>query len=122
LWFTNISIYITTGNFPPHFSPKEKKRVVKMSGPYSWIKGYLFYTGPDMVIHKCVRENEMFDILKSCHDEPCGGHFADRRITYKVLHSGYYWPTLFRDVKKYVWGCDSCQRMGCLVPVDEIPF
>jgi hypothetical protein len=93
-----------------------------MSAPYSWIKGDLFYTGPDMIIHRCVREDEMFNILKACHDEPCGGHFADRRTTYKILHSGYFWPTLFRDVKKYVWGCDSFQRMGHLVQADEMPL
>jgi hypothetical protein len=25
---------------------------------------------------------------------------------------GYYWPSLFKDAKKYVRACDSCQRMG----------
>ena len=36
----------------------------------------------------------MFDILKSAHDEPRGGHFADKRTTYKVLRAGYFWPCL----------------------------
>jgi len=59
-WFTNIDNYLTTGNFSPHFSPKENKRVVKMSAPYSCIKGDLFYTNPNMIIFICVREYEMF--------------------------------------------------------------
>ena len=67
------------------------------------------------------REDEILDILKACHDEPCGGHFADKRTTYKVLRLGYCWPTLFRDAKKYVRSCDSCQRMGKLVARDEMP-
>ena len=25
---------------------------------------------------------------------------------------GYFLPALFQDAKKYVKGCDSCQRMG----------
>jgi len=25
---------------------------------------------------------------------------------------GYYWSSLFKDAKKYVWACDSCQIMG----------
>ena len=41
---------------------------------------------------------------------------------YKVLHLGYYWPTLFRDAKKYVRSCDSCQGMGKLVARDEMPL
>ena len=62
----------------------------------------------------------MFDILKASHDEPCGGHFVDKRTTYKVLNSGYYWPTFCKDAKTYVKSCDNCQRMGKLVQFDEI--
>ena len=44
----------------------------------------------------------MFEILKKIHDGPCGAYFFDKRTTYKVLYSGYYWLTLFKDAKKYV--------------------
>ena len=54
----------------------------------------------------------MTDILHACHDRPCRGHFSDKRTTYKVLHSGYYWPSIFKDAAKNVKGCDSFQRMG----------
>lgn len=62
----------------------------------------------------------MFYVLKSCHSEPCGGRFTDKRITYKVLHVGYYWLTLFKDAKRFVSSCDACQIMGRLIPVDEM--
>lgn len=64
----------------------------------------------------------MFDILKACHDEPRGGHFVDKRIAHKVLHLGYYWPTLFKDAKTCVKSCDSCQRMGSPVQSNEMPL
>jgi hypothetical protein len=64
----------------------------------------------------------MFEILKACHDEPCEGHFVDKITTYKVLNSGYYWPTLFKDAKSYVKNCDNCQRMGKPVQSDEMPL
>jgi len=51
------------------------------------------------MIRRCVREDDMPDILKACHDEPCGGHFTDKRTTYKILYLGYYWPSIFRDAK-----------------------
>jgi hypothetical protein len=35
---------------------------------------------------------------------------------------GYYWPKLFRDTKKYVQSCDSCQCMGKPTQVDEMPL
>ena len=54
----------------------------------------------------------MTGILHAFHDGPRGGHFSDKRKAYKVLHSGYYWPRIFKDATIYVKGCDSCQRMG----------
>jgi hypothetical protein len=62
------------------------------------------------------------DILQSCHDGPCGGHFSDKRTSYKVLHSGYYWPSIFKDVAKYVRNCDSFQRIGIPTSSDEMPL
>ena len=29
-----------------------------------------------------------------------------------MLQTGYYWPTIFKDAKKFVQACDSCQRAG----------
>jgi len=75
-----------------------------------------------MHIRRCVREDEIFDILKACHDGPCGGHFADRRTGHKVLQTGYYWPTIFKDAKKFVQACDSCQRAGRPGQADEMPL
>jgi len=67
----------------------------------------LYKTGPDLIIQICVKEDEVLEILKACHNEPCGGHFVDKRIAYKILHLGYYWPSLFKDAKEYVHRCDS---------------
>ena len=60
----------------------------------------------------CVREDETYDILHACHNEPCEGHFAAKRIALKILTTGYYWPTLHKDATNYTWKCDKCQRMG----------
>jgi hypothetical protein len=73
-----------------------------------------------LIIRRCVREDEVHEILKSCHDGPCGGHFADKRTGYKALHQGYYWPTIFIETKEYVKRCDRCQRMGRPVQTDEM--
>ena len=75
-----------------------------------------------MVIRRCVREDEIHDILQACHDGPCGRHFVDKRTTYKVLQSGYYWPHIFRDAKTYVSNCDECQRMGKPTTRDQMPL
>ena len=95
-WFADIVNYLSSGKLPSYFSPREKRQVIKQSARYSWITGDLFYTRNDLIIRRCIREDEILDILKACHDEPCGGNFVDKMTTYKVLCLGYYWPTLFQ--------------------------
>jgi hypothetical protein len=87
---------------PRHLSPKEKQRILRLSATYSWIGREILNTGPYLIIRFCVREDEVFDILKACHNDPCGGQFSSKKTTYKVLHLGYYWPTLFRYAKKCI--------------------
>jgi hypothetical protein len=121
-WYADIANYLVAGKFPSHLSYRKKKSIVHQSARYSWISGYLFHTGADQEIRRCVREDEVYDILKACHDDPCGGHFADKRTTYKILRMGYYWPSLFKDARKYVKACDSCQRVGQPNHRDEMPL
>ena len=59
-----------------------------------------------------MREDETYDILHACHNEPCGGHFAEKRKTFKILTTSYYWPTLHKDAVNYTRKCDKCKRMG----------
>eukprot|EP00253_Pinus_taeda_P025855 PITA_25855 len=121
-WYADVANYLVVGKLPKHLTPNERKQIVQRSTRFSWIGGYLFHTGADMQIRRCVRQDEIFDILRACHDQPCGGHFADRRTSHKVLHTGYYWPTIFKDAKKFVKACDSCQRAGHPSHSNEMPL
>ena len=67
-------------------------------------------------------EDEMHSILHHCHTLPCGGHFGGQRTAAKVLQSGFYWPTLFKDAHKFVFTCEKCQRMGNISRKDEPPM
>ena len=71
---------------------------------------------------RCVRKDEIRDILKACHDEPCGGHFSDKRTTYKILSLGYYWLSIFKYSKEYVRSYDNYQRVGKPGPSNEMPL
>lgn len=89
-WFVDIVNYLVTRKTPPHLSAKEKQKNIKDRASYSWVQGELFHTGTNLIIRRCVHEEDVFDILKETHDEPCGGCFVDKRTSYKVLHVGYY--------------------------------
>ena len=64
----------------------------------------------------------MNSILNHCHSLPCGGHFGGQRTAAKVLQSGFYWSTLFKDAHHFVSTCDKCQRMGGISRKDEPPM
>lgn len=93
-WFADISNYLVTTKFPPNLSSREKRRIIRKRAPFTWIGGNLFKLGPDQILRRCIREEELFDILSACHDGPCGGHVSSKRTTFEALQAGYYWPTL----------------------------
>lgn len=95
-WFANMANYLVTRKTPPHSSTREKRNIIQKSASYSLIQGDHFYTEPYFFICRCVREEEMFDILKSSHDEPCSGHFADKRTAYKILRTSYFYLLCLR--------------------------
>ena len=90
----------------------EKSNIVQRSTNYSYIEGDLFYNGPDLIMRRCVQEDDMYTVLRYCHNEPCWGHFPYKRTAYKFLHTGYYWPSLFKDAKNFASYYDACQWMG----------
>ena len=76
----------------------------------------------DQVIRWCVPKDEMGSILNHYHTLSCGGHFGGQRTTAKVLQSGFYWPSLFKDAHRFVSTCDKCQSMGIISKRDEPPM
>src|SRR6266511_2123677 len=48
-------------------------------------------------------------LLQEYHDIPIVGHLGIDK-TYEAIRQDYFWPKMNKDVKKYVIGCDSCQR------------
>eukprot|EP00253_Pinus_taeda_P016527 PITA_16527 len=102
--------------------PDEHLFVVTVRTPwYADVANYLA-VGVDVHIKRCVHEDEIFDILKAFHDGPCGRHFVEHRTGHKVLQTGYYLPTIFKDAKKFVQACDSFQRVGCPGQSEEMPL
>ena len=64
----------------------------------------------------------MKDILGHYHSLECGGHFSTSKTVAKVWQSGFYWPTMYQDTRKYVSWCDRCQRIGNISKRHEMPM
>ena len=65
----------------------------------------------DQIIRKCMPEEEQQGILSHCHESARGGHFASQNIELKVLQSGFYWPSLFKEAHQMCQVCDRFQRL-----------
>ena len=121
-WFTDYVNYLVAKVIPLEFNYQKKKRFFAHLKHYYWEEPILYRHCADQVIRRCVPEDEMRSILDHCHTLPCGGHFGGQRTAAKVLQSGFYWPSLFKDAHQFVSTCDKCQRMGNISRKDEPPM
>ncbi|RVW68645.1 Pro-Pol polyprotein [Vitis vinifera] len=71
---------------------------------------------------KCVPKEEQQGILMQCHAYACGCHFSTQKTALKVLQSGFYWPTVFKDAHEVCKSCDKCQRFGKLTKRHMMPL
>ena len=69
----------------------------------------------------CILENEHASILNFFfHSYACGGHLGSKIIAFKVLESGFYWPSLFKDAYLVCKACDRCQCVRNLGPRNQM--
>jgi len=56
-----------------------------------------------------IDKNLRGDIISQHHDTPLAGHYGRFKTAENVLRD-YWWPTIHRDIRIYVEGCETCQR------------
>ena len=101
---------------------KQKKKFFHDLKHYYWDDPYLFKRGSDGIFRRCIPENEVSNILNHCHSSSYGGHTSIQKTSFKILHSGFWWPSLFKDVHLFVSKCDQCQRTGNITKINEMPL
>ena len=121
-WYDNIVNYLACGVVPSEFSYQQKRKLGTDNRYYIWDDPLLLKRGDDMIIIKCVPESEQCKIMNECHASPYGGHFSGERTAHKILQSGFYWPTVFKDCTEWVKLCDRCQMIGNISIRNEMPL
>ncbi|XP_015970152.1 uncharacterized protein LOC107493595 [Arachis duranensis] len=86
-----------------------------------WFADIANFKCSDGILRRCVSEEEGREVLWNCHGSCYGGHFGGDKTATKVLQSGFFWPTLFKDAKELVKSCNDCQRSGNLPKGNEMP-
>jgi hypothetical protein len=121
-WYADIANFIVSKQIPDTISHAQRDRLKRIAREYVWDDPYLWKYCSDQLIRRCVPEHEQNAILSFCHSKACGGHFGSKKTAFKVLESGFFWPTLFKDAYAYCLTCDRCQRTGNLGPRDQMPL
>jgi hypothetical protein len=120
-WYADIVNYLVTGQTPGSWDKQKRKRFISQARYFHWEEPELFRIGQDQVLRRCVPEEEQQSVLTFCHALHCGGHFGAKKTAFKVLQSGFWWPSLFKDSHNFVKACIRCQRTGTIGKKNEMP-
>ena len=107
-WYADFVNYLACNVLPLGLNSQHKKNFMHDVKFYQWDNLLLFKRYLDQVIRRCVPKEDQHEIISKCHSSPYGGHFGSQRIAQKVLQSGFFWPSLFKDSHRCVQNCDRC--------------
>ncbi|XP_071727340.1 uncharacterized protein [Rutidosis leptorrhynchoides] len=115
-WMEPILQYIRNNALP---NDKYEARLVRERAPMYIIQNDILYRksyfGPMM---RCVGPIEAEMIVDEVHNGSCALHSDYKTIAAKIMRMGYFWPSLYRDVAKFVKRCKSCQSHA---PQNRLP-
>ncbi|KAE9205266.1 hypothetical protein PF004_g17614 [Phytophthora fragariae] len=80
---------------------------------YSVVEGLLYYQvdgGDEPPIVVPNDEDLRHRVLYEAHDTPLSGHLG-REKTYTYVTRNFWWPHMYKWVRKYVQTCETCQRV-----------
>ena len=108
-WYADICFVLLNLQAPPGLS-RTKKRFLKMkASKFCIIDNVLFWKNHEGILLNFLTLDETGKVLKEFHAGDCGGHLYWKSIADKILRAGFYWPSLFTDVKKFVISWHKCQ-------------
>ena len=105
-WMTLIVTYLKDGRLPEERDEAKKLRI--KSAKYVIIDEVLYKRGFSQPYLRCLVPNEANYVLREVHEGAYGNHSGARAFVHKVVHAGYYWPTIQVNDKAYVKVCNQC--------------
>lgn len=101
-WYGDIIYVLLNLQAPPGLS-RTKKRFLKMtSSKFCILDNVLFWKNHEGILLNCLLKEEANKTLQEFHAGDYGGHLYWKSTADKILRAGFYWPTLFTNVNKFV--------------------
>ena len=121
-WYADIVNYLVTGQILAQWTSHQKRKFLVDIKKYYFDDPYLFKYCPDQLMRRCVSNDNQIGVLTFCHSEACGRHFSARKTADKILKTGFYWPTLFKDCFDFFKTCARCQLLGGVTKRNMMPL
>ena len=121
-WYADYVNYIVSGKWTLEWTNQQWNKFFKEVKHYIWDEPYMFKRCADQLLRRCIPQEEVKSVLQHCHSSPYGGHFSGDKTAAKVLQSGLFWPTLFKDAYLFAFQCDRCQKTGNISRRNEGPL
>eukprot|EP00253_Pinus_taeda_P021856 PITA_21856 len=108
-WYADI-IHVLQNLQAPLGLSRTKKRLLKMKvSKFCIVNDALFWKNHEGISLNFLTKDETDKVLKEFYAGDCGGHLYWKSTADKILRVGFYWPTLFANVKKFVTACHKFQ-------------
>ena len=107
--YNQLLNYLTHLIYPTNATITEKSRLQKEAKKY-FVENNILYYRNNKKPQRVIKLFQKPTILYSLHDEQ-GVHLGIES-TYNKIKDRFYWPGIYKDIKKYIQTCDICQRRG----------
>ena len=71
---------------------------------------------------RCLEKPEIEEVISELHEGACGGQKYWKATAYKIIRSGYYWPSLFSNVYQQVRACIQRQNFAGKQKLVSLPL
>ncbi|KAA0053326.1 hypothetical protein E5676_scaffold880G00290 [Cucumis melo var. makuwa] len=108
-WYFDIKQYKKYREYPYEASENDKRTIRRLAMNFFLSGEVLYKRNHDMVLLRCVNEEEAKQIMTKIHEGICGTRANGQRMARQILRSGYYSTMMESDFIKYARECKKCQ-------------
>lgn len=111
-----IQNYLVHGILPK--DDEEARKIIIKSPSFFMRQGVLYKKVYLMSLLRYVDHDEANYVLRENPEGICGAHSGVRTFAKKIMHMGYLWTTIYKNVERLVRNCLKCQKH---TPIPHLP-
>jgi hypothetical protein len=119
-WREALFRFLVKGSFHPDLTKGECRRIPMMAAQFRLEEiekedgrrtvRMLYHIWHEHYVPVPRDKDDILQVMKHFHDQPCAGHYA-AEMTFRKVYRIYYWVTIRIDIWNYVRSFDNCQHV-----------